>query len=482
MDEQKNGMNRRGFLRATGVGAVGVAGMTAATGAAAGNAAIAARSAGCDYDVVVIGGGFAGVTAARDSRKNGYKTLLLEARNRLGGRTFSATFAGHHIELGGAWIHWSQPYVWAEKERYGLAVTETPEGLDLSAETIVLAADGKRTVLGGDDMMAVGEAFEQYFAEARQMWERPYDAHYTWPALLERDSLSARDRIAGMKLSTMQRVALEGYFATMGHGDIGRIGYNETARCWALAGWNFGATNDAMGRYVLRQGTAALINAMMEDGKPELRLSTPVRKVEDKGDRVIVTTGKGKRIVARTVVVALPMNVVPDVEFHPPLDPALVQAGREKHAGVGSKVYIKTQGRYDGPGKTLGIGDASQAISLTFTYAKGEDHSIYVAFVPDPSKLDVQDKRAVQEAMRTYLPDVVVQECFAYEWTLDPYSRGTWAAYKPGWYGKYAGHFEQDSQNILFGQGDHGEGWRGFIDGAIGAGSRAAQRIKKKLG
>ena len=43
-----------------------------------------------DYDVIVLGGGFAGVTAARDCSKNGYRTVLLEGRNRLGGRTLSA--------------------------------------------------------------------------------------------------------------------------------------------------------------------------------------------------------------------------------------------------------------------------------------------------------------------------------------------------------------------------------------------------------
>ena len=39
-------------------------------------------------DVVVIGGGFAGVTAARDLQKRGFKVLVLEARDRLGGRTW----------------------------------------------------------------------------------------------------------------------------------------------------------------------------------------------------------------------------------------------------------------------------------------------------------------------------------------------------------------------------------------------------------
>lgn len=63
-------------------------------------------------------------------------------------------------------------------------------------------------------------------------------------------------------------------------------------------------------RYTFKDGTISLINAMIEDGKPEVR--SPV-KVEDKGDHVVVTTQKGERIVAGSVVLALPMNVLPNV-------------------------------------------------------------------------------------------------------------------------------------------------------------------------
>ena len=76
-------------------------------------------------DVVVIGGGFAGITAARDLKHRGLNVLLLEARDRLGGRTWFKEVNGFHVELGGTWIHWTQPFVWAEKERYGLEVQET---------------------------------------------------------------------------------------------------------------------------------------------------------------------------------------------------------------------------------------------------------------------------------------------------------------------------------------------------------------------
>jgi monoamine oxidase len=68
-----------------------------------------------------------------------------------------------------------------------------------------------------------------------------------------------------------------------------------------------------------------------------------------------------------------------------------------------------------------------------------------------------------------------------YDWVNDPYSRGTWATYRPGWVEKYYDQFQQGSGRIFFGSGDHGEGWRGTIDSAIGAGSIAARKASDML-
>jgi monoamine oxidase len=54
--------------------------------------------------------------------------------------------------------------------------------------------------------------------------------------------------------------------------------------------------------------------------------------------------------------------------------------------------------------------------------------------------------------------------------------------YKPGWHQKYHSDFQQDNGRIIIGVGDYVEGWRGFIDGAIGGGIKAAVRVQKLLG
>ncbi len=83
--------------------------------------------------------------------------------------------------------------------------------------------------------------------------------------------------------------------------------------------------------------------------------------------------------------------------------------------------------------------------------------------------------------MRHFYPDAEVESCIGYNWIDDIYSRGTWCTYRPHWYGKYYDHFGKDQGRILFASGDHGEGWRGDIDGAVGNGVRVVQRLLKVL-
>ncbi|NKX52341.1 FAD-dependent oxidoreductase, partial [Arthrobacter deserti] len=71
-------------------------------------------------DVIIIGAGFAGLTAARELSRRGHRTILLEARDRIAGRTHLEERLGRNLELGGTWVHWTQPYVWAEMGRYGI--------------------------------------------------------------------------------------------------------------------------------------------------------------------------------------------------------------------------------------------------------------------------------------------------------------------------------------------------------------------------
>ncbi|HEY3652886.1 MAG TPA: FAD-dependent oxidoreductase, partial [Streptosporangiaceae bacterium] len=124
-----------------------------------------ARTGRADADVVVIGAGFAGLVAARELGRAGLGVLVLEARDRVGGRTWTDRRLGHDLELGGTWVHWVQPHTWAEMTRYGRQVTRSPaveEAYWLGAggapragtldEFMALIADGQQAIV--DDVRA----------------------------------------------------------------------------------------------------------------------------------------------------------------------------------------------------------------------------------------------------------------------------------------------------------------------------------------
>lgn len=123
-------------------------------------------------DVIVIGGGFCGVTAARELRRQGYNVTLLEARNRLGGRTFTSEFAGKEADMGGTWVHWLQPHVWSEIRRYGMTLTETPGAV--AEDIIYLDYQGKRHQTKASKIWAEFEAsVAKFFGNAYETMPRP---------------------------------------------------------------------------------------------------------------------------------------------------------------------------------------------------------------------------------------------------------------------------------------------------------------------
>lgn len=485
--------NRRGFLKAVG-GVVGAAALPL------GRSSAARGETSSDYDVVVIGGGFAGITAARELRHAGLRTLVLEARNRLGGRTFTAKVGGEIFDLGGTWVHTTQPHVFAEVSRYGLELVETqpeiPERLlwwdgeraresglrefiPLLKEAVCAsdeaAPEVPLSVLKGFALLS-GQ-MSAFHAGAAAAFPRPFDPFFT-DAWKEADALSVRDRLDQMDLSADRRGLLEGVLGASVHGSFEQASFAEMLRWWALSGHDLQRYSDSVARFRLRDGTASLIDAMVEDGRPDVRLATPVAEVAQDGTRVEITTQRGERITARAAVAALPMNVLANIGFTPALHPDKVAASRARHAGAGVKVYVRVRGELP----PLAIFAAeSEPFSSVFTMEGGGHGTELVAFGTDPKRIDVHSRSAVQDALRRFLPDIEVADTLSYDWHLDPYSLGTWCVLRKGQMTRYLTALREPHGRVHFAGGDLALGWRGFIDGAIESGNRVAQEVIAQL-
>ena len=115
------------------------------------------------------------------------------------------------------------------------------------------------------------------------------------------------------------------------------------------------------------------------------------------------------------------------------------------------------------------------------TYKDEKDYTLLVCFGNDRERLDIYDSQSVQEALALFNPDIQIASVVGYDWVFDPFSQGTYCSYRPGWFQKYSDMFQKDIDRILFASGDHGDGWRGTIDGAIAAGESAARRVNLAL-
>ena len=464
-------VSRRDFVK-TGAAAAAVLPLGGASLHAAG-----AGPAGSDYDVVVIGGGFAGVTAARETAAAGLRTILVEARSRLGGRTFYSSFGDHKVELGGTWVHWTQPHVWSELNRYRLELLEEPG--TANPTSMVYRTGGKPVTVDPDDVWdEMSRACDTFCAPSQEIYPRPFDPFHAMDAVTKYDHLSIRDRLNEIKLSQDMADIMDGFWAVCGHNRNTEGGFTEMVRWYALAGHDFTTLNDAVARFKIKTGTISLINAMIEDAKPEVVLGTPIEKVVQNADGVVVTTEEGQTLSARRAICAAPLNTLKHIDFSPALSEGKTIVSNAGHAGFGTKFYIHVKQNL---GSFYSVAPDTDPISFMFTSYFGDEGTTMVAFGPGPDQLDINDAEQVQNAVSLFFPEAEVTSSVGYQWTHDPFSLGTWCTLRPTHTSKYLAELQRAEGKVHFCGGDVANGWRGFIDGAIETGLRIGRDVVTEL-
>jgi monoamine oxidase len=469
-------------MQGAGVGALAAAGLARGKTASAAMAETEQTPPGirtspsADYDVIVIGGGFAGVTAARELRMNGLRVLLLEARPRIGGRTFTSQVAGHEVELGGAFFHWTQPHAWAEITRYGLEI-EAPPPTPPDRSAWVSGGELKQGT--SEDLGLIGfQAAGSFFYDAIPLLPRPHDQLFV-PAIAEVDRLCVRDRRDGVGLSEDQRTVLDAALSTSCHCSPSEASLVEMLRWYTLPGSSLLNMIEAVGRYTLRGGTKKLIEGILEDAQAEVRLSTAVKAVRQNNDEVVVTTEAGETVSGRAVVVTVPLNVLGSVEFSPPLSAGKRAIASEGHAGSGVKLHVKVQGQL---GSFSGLAPWPAPLTSLSTEYSDADGTVLTAFGPSGKLLDVNDDGAIQNAVRKMLPEAEVVWAVGYDWNADAYARGTWCVFRPRQLTRYLRELQKPEGRAFYAGGDNASGWRGFIAGAIESGIRAGREVARLLG
>jgi len=424
------------------------------------------------YDVVVIGAGFSGLIAARDLSENGYRVLVLEGRDRPGGRTWYRNFKGseHPVEMGGTWIsrEW-MPTITSEVDRYDIELVEQAD-----CTSFVWVTGGQRRThapIPPEEFAAV----EKSLVALHNAMLRTPDGELIkgedysdldvpisdWPPFAELP-LASRDFLyawASMYGGSKAEDVSVMHFTTM----LSLFGSNVSALHYGLSH-----------RYA--HGTKSLIDALASER--EIRYGTRVIGIEQNDGLVLLHTS-GETVAAKRVICTVPINALHRVDFVPPLPE---QAAGKVSKGTNSK-SIKSWARcLNVPEGFMGVGWGTGFEWVAHLYTLEDGTSLVCSFGHDKSVLDASSVASVQAALQQFDPAIEVLEVDTHDWNNDEFSDGTSMIVDPGWItGGDCHAFAEPHGAVYFAGADHSLQWTGWMEGAARSGVAVAERVRKDL-
>lgn len=445
-----------------------------------------------EVDYCVVGAGFAGLAAALRLKQAGLSVALLEARDRVGGRTFTEYRAdGSWIDRGGAWIGPGQDRIYAMMDEFG--VPEYKQHNDGDAMMIV---DGKKHRYGGTipwtmSPWAVANLGVGLLSIEKMAKSLPREAPWDAKQADEWDRISIGEWLEQNTMSKQAREMLDMAFA-----GLYTSAASETSLLWGLlqtasAGGLTFAISGKGGSQDARPvgGMGAVYGPIAAELGDAVHLSQPVRQIAQDADGVTVTAAD-LTVRARRVIVAIPLAIASSIVYEPmlPVDRAML------HQRMPSGAVIKTSIVYDEPfWRADGLSGQSAApgspASLTIDACTDTaDPGVMCVITEGPAarrltKLNEAERRAALigelvdrfgEKARTQ------QEYHEQNWTVDRYSGGGMIGHAPtGVLTEFGYTLREPCGRIHWAGTESSAVMCGWIDGAIRSGERAAAEVRE---
>jgi len=418
--------------------------------------------------VLVIGAGFAGLTAAHLLRKQGVRVTILEARNRVGGRVFSfhpEGTTGQVIELGAEWVGNSHTSLIGLCEEFGLELfnNQFDSHLTLAGE---YSPAGK---------WSFSEGLEAFWAKKTPLWE----------AMAEKDK-RAMDKadwwrlLANMGFTDRDLLIRELLDST----DFGES-IRHTSGYAAFAEYAESSPNNEMDLKI-RGGNTRLAEKLAESvGAENILLNHKVAAVEQsRKDGVKVTCADGKTFTADRLICTAPTWSVQRIQWTPALPAVQVEAMNALQYARIVKIPMVFKERFWKVENFDMVTDTAAHYFYHATKDQPGKTGVLISYVTGDkadsiTSLTKQQREAVVlDALRPAFGDVKkhLQDSLMYYWASDPYSKGAYAFYGKGqWFGVMP--TLREPHMLTHFAGEHLADWQGFMEGAINTAEEAVEQI-----
>lgn len=443
-------------------------------------------------DVIVVGAGLAGLTAARELTRAGKNVLVLEARDRVGGRLFTREVRpGVYLDFGGQWIGPTQERVAALVQEFHLQTFPT---YNLGQHTLL--ANGKishykGTIpnLGLRALLDIGRAQKRLDQMAAQV---PLEAPWNAPKAKEWDSqtfdtwvekhMSTKAGKNGLHVFSEAVLAAQSHEFSLLH-----------ALFYIRSGSGFEKlidTENGAQRERFVEGAQSLATRLSAHISEGLRLGTPVRSITQKNDSVQVETNEGT-FKSERAIIAIPPTLAGRIHYDPPLPSLRDQLLQRLPNGA----VIKCMAFYSSPfwrdGGLSGFATADDgAVKLVFDNSPHDgSFGVLLAFLEGARAREFsclppdERRRMVLACLQCFFGeragkpnDYIEQDWLAEEWT-----RGCYGAHFPtGTWTQFGHTLREPVGRIHWAGTETATRWMGYMDGAIESGIRVAKEVVAK--
>jgi monoamine oxidase len=441
-------------------------------------------------DVVIVGAGFAGLTAARDLVRHGHDVVVLEGRDRVGGRSSSTTIAGAPIDLGGTFVGPTQDAILALAKELGCETEPThTRGKNLirwrGKVRSYRSTIPKLSIIELVDVSRIQWRFDRV---SRRV---PVDAPWTssLAEILDSKTLDQWLRYVHASASTRDLMAI---MARVTWGcEPEDVSMMHAVRYVKAAG-GIGRMLDVEGGAQQDRfpgGTQQIALRMAEELSSRVQVDTIVRGIERRaGGDLAVRSDRGE-ITAKAVVVAIPPAHRAGIEFDPALPAEYEKLPEHWPLGKLSKAFAA----YETPFWRAN-GCSGEALSdegpvfITFDVSPGDSGPGVLLGFTDARSFDslppAERRERALAGFATFYGDAATKpiDYVDHCWGTEEFAPGgPTAAVPPGSWTTYGPWLRKPIDGIFWAGTETADAWTGFFDGAVRSGQRAAGEVHRAL-